>query len=266
MAAAREKLPELVEFALDQGTGCLPNAPDAAVAMFRKAIHGILELTTTAHPGDWPKQLEQLRASRRTSRLGAESAKRVIGSGNWGLHDLESRRDHYAARETLLHATYFLWTLGYDVSAYIEEAELTRLQYYLGYLMRARWPGSGEFDGEWDTGMFEGGVIDVLFACPTCGAEVLAEALEVPPANFSGDNQSESYTYGSVVTNCMACGAELQVLSTNSFGGWSLDLVHPPRETPAPRTKIAPIVRSLPPKGMFHYRSVQPENRLDDDE
>lgn len=173
--------------------------------------------------GTWKRKLDRLYGLGLVPIWGQKAAIRVCEIGDLGLHGANGVRQTVVANQTGSYAAFFLWTVGYEVSRFISPASIRGIRRYLGALSRTRWKGPAKFNGDWECSLFEGGLVEVLYACPACGGEVLVEDLEIPRPNGSGDNQEQSYAYGHAHANCLSCGADGAVLSTNSFGGWCVD-------------------------------------------
>ena len=244
---------------MGQGKAIVALAPDAAAAILRKGVQ--TAISECSHErGDWSRKLNAMSSQGVITRFGEKAARRVVLIGDWAIH-VPAGIDRSGAETALQFASYFLKSLGFDVTAYASEGDLRGVPTYLGYVTDGNWKGPNRFDstdtiGCWNQLWYEGGMLDLLFRCLRCGAEILAEDLEVPPPNLVADCQSESFTYGATSTQCPVCCSDYDIEATNSMGGWDVDLRPIGEDSPTRPGEPTRSMGPVPEPWHYSYRVV----------
>lgn len=241
------------KLALDQAVACLQTAPDGAVTLIRKAVQIAITEATNAGSG-WNKRLESLQTASKVTEEGVRAARRVNVLGDWGAH-VPRGLPLSAAKECLEYGRIILSDLGFDVSGYGDDREFDRLLRYLRYLIGEAWQWPHEF-GTYLSGTLEGGgFIDIVFACLSCGSEVLVEDVEIPPPVWVGGSIAESESEAGNACECPLCGSMYEILSTNSLVGWHVELEIYERSAGGGRLGNRQIaVSDVPLEGEFLHR------------
>jgi hypothetical protein len=258
--------PAHVRRALKQGIASVENAPDGAVVLFRKAVQ-LAVSDTEIKGGKFGERLKNLERARRLDSIAVKACNRVSLVGDWGVHTPQGVTS-FAAEESLVLCLLSLDSLGYDVSPAGHIADVARVRRYLSELPNLKWEGPAKFDGTWLSGLQYGGTIDVMFGCLKCGAEVYCEDLSVPAPSFMADSQSDSMTYEGTYVDCSFCGEDYEVTSTNSYGGWDVDIPSALGQVEQRRHgNPSPSYVRLPPAFHYLYRvTFEPGNEADEHE
>jgi len=241
-----------VKLALDQASSCLRIAPDGSAVLTRKAVQ--LALTRSTRSGSWDNRLLTMFDSSNLSEEAVRAARRVIVLGDWAAH-INRGLPASAAKDCLEYGRIFLSDLGYDVSGYGDSAEFDRLLRYIRYLNGLSWGRPcffGSFVGE---AMEGGGFIDLVFACLSCGSEVLVEDVEIEIPVWMGGSIVDSMSESSTESECPLCGSTYEILSTNSLVGWRIDLESHERNAYGSRFRRREVgVSPLPAEGEYVFR------------
>ena len=222
-------------------------------------------------PGSWSRLLSAAERRGNITPRHASVARRAVGIGDDGAHDPREMVEA-EARFCLELAKYYLDVIGYDLHPVGGARTLREILREYGLEKHPAWSPPRKFDQGWITYWYSGGLIDVAITCPRCKGPVLVEALEVPPPAIYAEPASETWTYGGVSWECPNCQFEFDVNSTNSVGGWDLEIEWSPTEpldwkglpppTPDPREFPTPMPRSME----FCYRELLDFEDEDDEQ
>ena len=262
---SRRKLPIEVSAPLRETDEHKRERPLSVAAMCRAALEKAIQ---KGFPAEWQHHQQRVAEERRKGAtpklwkpLFRDIAKRidedefwveracdVIIFGNRALHD-PSKVSSKEAMQTQTYTRYVLSRMEFDVRPFGGEPSRHRVRLLQRWSPLQYWEGPFPF-GEGPSGWWlNGGLVDIVFACPYCGSRVYAEDVSVRPGVTDPDHEPAPQA-------CPHCDHLLDLSTWSDTDSWSTHLAQAPSSRQ--HKKIQPVIDKehppLPPIGEYFYR------------